>query len=140
VQHLPRGGFGAFRRAVDTIAEHRVADVLHVQADLMLASGVEREFHEGRAGAVGLPHDVVGDGGDALFARTGEPPPAGRVTFGHGRLDRADGGRRHPFDERHVLAVELVPAELRAAEIVCLARERQRKGAGGNDRDGSVPT
>ena len=131
MQHLPRGRLGAFRCAVDPIAEHRVADVLHVQPDLMLASGVERQFHERGAGAIGLPHDVVRDGGNAFFARAGEPPPAGRVALGYGRLDRADGGRRHAFDERHVLAVELVPAELRAAEVVGLARERQRQRARG---------
>ena len=131
MQHLARGRVGAFRRAVDTVAEHRVADVLHVQPDLVLAPGVERQFDQGRGGAVGLPHDVVRDGRNTRLAGMREPSPSGRIALGHGRVDRADGGRGHAFDERHVLAVELVPSELRAAGLVRLARQRQGERARG---------
>ena len=49
VQHLPRHLEPA-AAAVDAVAQHRMAEVLEVQANLVLAAGLERQLEQG-AGA-----------------------------------------------------------------------------------------
>ena len=126
-----RGTLEPAATAVDAIAQHRMAEVLEVQADLMLAAGLEGQFEQGAGRAEPLADHEVRDRRQRRLAASGQPPPAGGVGVGDRCVDGAGVVGRSAHDQRDVLPVEGVRAEQLATGLMRFARQRHRQRARG---------
>jgi len=130
------GRSGAYDRTVSArwpsilrIAEHRVADGLQVDADLMRASGVQAQAQEREVteGALDLE---VGAGLARVRAVHGHAGAYARVAS-DGRLDRAGARGRSTVHEGEVLARDVPLRERLLQATMSLVRARDDEQAGG---------
>jgi hypothetical protein len=91
------------RACIQTVADQRTAEVLHVDANLMRATGVEHEFDE-RPSRPGVKHAIVRDG---MLAGGEDATTLGvMAVFADGGIDGARGTREVAGDERNVGAAD----------------------------------
>ena len=104
-------GAGGKARAVDRIAEQRVADMGHVDADLVGPPGLQPAFDQacdrsGRRWGQGFFEPVVGDGMLAAGLEHGHLLAVGELAPERG-IDRALGAVGHAPDQRDIAALHL---------------------------------
>ena len=130
VEHLPRRldrRTGEMSRTVDRIADDGMSDRGEVDADLVRPSGFESERDErGRRHAP--ENAVMRDGTPAFFPRARRPAAAVARVADQIESDRPGVAGDVPFDDRHVLALDVVAAEelLESAERLPGAGEHDR--------------
>ena len=111
---------GTIRR-VHALSQNRMAELLEVQPDLMLAASLELQFEQRRI-PKSLAHAVVRHRMATLLFAADDAAAAGDVAIGDARVDGALVSIGNARDKREIPALEFVRGKQRASGSVSLAR------------------